>query len=477
MWHFSSSPALTLSDTDAFLNTLRTHAQFFDPQQPVSVARAPGRLDLMGGIADYSGALVLELPLACATWAAVQWAEANTVTVYSLNAKEIQSVSEVTHPLAGVLTDYATAQARLTTDPARRWAAYVAGTLTVLHQERGFSFPVGLKFFITSDVPVGKGVSSSAAMEVASMLAVCGLLGMTLEGREVAVLCQKVENLVVGAPCGIMDQMTSACGVGGSLTALLCQPAELQSAVPLPAELEVWGIDSGIRHAVSGADYGSVRVGAFMGYRMIAELAGWPMDPLGKGRVTVADPVWGGYLANITPSLWETHYRAQIPATITGADFLARYGGFTDAVTHIEPGRVYAVRQPTAHPIYEHHRVRHFRALLQQATLTDEHCRLLGELMFQSHWSYSACGLGAEGTDDLVNLVRAAGPESGLYGAKITGGGSGGTVAVLARAGSLPRIQHLAEEYAQRSGRAALVLGGSSPGAVAFGAHRLHWAA
>jgi L-arabinokinase len=95
--------------------------------------------------------------------------------------------------------------------------------------------------------------------------------------------------------------------------------------------------------------------------------------------------------------------------------------------------------------------------------------------MFQSHASYGACGLGSDGTDRLVELVRAAGPPAGLYGAKITGGGSGGTVAVLARRGSLDAVRAVANQYERETGRPAAILGGSSPGAVAFGALRLRY--
>src|SRR5439155_15401674 len=98
-----------------------------------------------------------------------------------------------------------------------------------------------------------------------------------LPPRELALLCQVVENRIVGAPCGVMDQMTAACGEENRLLALLCQPAELQGQVSLPEEIAVWGIDSGVRHSVAGADYGSVRTGAFMGYRIIADLAGIPV--------------------------------------------------------------------------------------------------------------------------------------------------------------------------------------------------------
>src|SRR5881396_4202661 len=82
---------------------------------------------------------------------------------------------------------------------------------------------------------------------------------------------------------------------------------------------------------------------------------------------------------------------------------------------------------------------------------------LLGQLMFESHRSYSACGLGSDGTDRLVELVRAAGPEHGVFGAKITGGGSGGTVAVLGRTEAESVVRELAARYATETGRAATV--------------------
>jgi L-arabinokinase len=86
--------------------------------------------------------------------------------------------------------------------------------------------------------------------------------------------------------------------------------------------------------------------------------------------------------------------------------------------------------------------------------------------MYGSHDSYSACGLGSEATDRLVEMVRAAGPSQGLYGAKITGGGSGGTVAVLGRAEAGPAVLAIARAYAEETGREPYVFEGSSPGAM-----------
>jgi L-arabinokinase len=90
----------------------------------------------------------------------------------------------------------------------------------------------------------------------------------------------------------------------------------------------------------------------------------------------------------------------------------------------------------------------------------------LGELMYQSHASYSACGLGSEGTDRLVELARGLGPARGIYGAKITGGGSGGTVAILGRRDADASIRQIADQYARETGLSPCIFSGSSPGSL-----------
>lgn len=455
----------------------RSPPNFFDGAGEVFVARAPGRLDLMGGIADYSGSLVLELPIASAAHAAVQLNDTKTIRVVSLPQSEAGGARMFEMPLADLFDgavrplEYAAAARYFKREPGREWAAYVAGVFVVLMRERQCRFERGARILIRSEVPEGKGVSSSAALEVATMQAVAAAYGIGLEPRELAFLCQRVENLVACAPCGVMDQMTSALGEADKLLALLCQPGEVKGSVALPPELAVWGIDSGIRHSVGGADYGSVRTAAFMGYRMIAEAAGLRASETGvPGHVVVEDARWGGYLANVTPSEFEERYADGLPARMSGAEFLERYGGITDAVTSVEPERWYHVRAAARHPVYEHARVTRFAELLGEGAARAAE---LGELMYQSHGSYSSCCLGSPGTDELVRLVREAGPASGLYGAKITGGGSGGTVAVLGLREAVGAVETVAKEYARRTQREPLIISGSSPGAVAFGHLRL----
>ena len=97
----------------------------------------------------------------------------------------------------------------------------------------------------------------------------------------------------------------------------------------------------------------------------------------------------------------------------------------------------------------------------------------LGELMYASHASYGACGLGSRGTDLLVDLVKAEGPTAGLYGARITGGGSGGTVAVIGRRDASPAIARVVDAYERATGYRPYLFAGSSPGVTAFGARSI----
>lgn len=435
---------------DEFLNRIE-RSRFFDRSVPVFIARAPGRLDVMGGIADYSGSLVLQRPTREATFTAIQRTNDTTIEVISTGSPQRQ----FTFNVSDIQTSYEEARFRFNRSEENRWISYIAGVLVVLVHECGMRSPSGARVFISSDVPESKGVASSAALEVAVMNAACRAFDVQIPRSQMAILCQKAENVVAGAPCGVMDQMTSMCGESDSLLALLCQPAELQEPVHVPDGIQFWGIDSGERHTVSGSDYSSVRTGAFMGHRIISTTAG--------DR--------GGYLANISVEEFEREFDSVLPEEMSGAAFIARYSGTADTVTTVDSGRVYKIRKPTAHPVYEHCRVQEFRRLLR-SSVDDIVCRRLGELMLQSHESYSACGLGSPGTTIIVDLVRSAGPAKGLYGARITGGGSGGTVAVMGRADAENAIMEIARAYETRTAHLPYVFAGSSPGAARFGVVR-----
>lgn len=264
--------------------------------------------------------------------------------------------------------------------------------------------------------------------------------------------------------------MTSACGRRDRLLRLRCQPDIVEGQIAIPPGWRFYGIDSGIRHAVTGSDYGTVRTAAFMGYRIIAESAGLPAT-IDASNVRTVDERWHGYLANISPSELESRFAAHLPEWMTGAEFLARFSGITDIVTRVQKEARYPVRQATAHPVYENARVERFAMLLDALGAPggdDSIGREMGALMGESHASYSACGLGSDGTDRLVELVAQAGASRGVFGGKITGGGSGGTVAVLGTEAAEPAVREIARVYERETGREAQVFARSGPGVMVF---------
>ena len=434
------------ADLSRFVERLRLE-RLVEPGAQIAIARAPGRLDVMGGIADYSGSLVLQRPIAEGTCAAVQRIDRPVVELISIGRPPLD-IPVATLLRDGEPIDYEAARQRFARDD-QHWAAYLVGVFLVLAHERGLRLS-GARVVIASDVPEGKGVSSSAAVETAVMQAAACALNVAVAPRDIALLCQQAENLVAGAPCGVMDQMTCVFGLPDALMALLCQPAELHAPVPLPSDLAVWGLDSGERHVVSGSDYASVRAAAFMGLRILADHLHVP----------------GGYLANLDPAEF-ARAASQLPEQLRGEEFLARYGCTSDTVTTVVRERKYLVRVATAHPVEERQRAETFRRLLPDSC--DVSRVHVGTLMYESHASYGRCGLASPGTDRLVALVKSAGPDAGLYGARITGGGSGGTVAVLSRADALPALARIADQYERETRHRPYIFAGSSPGVATVG--------
>ncbi|CAI0388032.1 unnamed protein product [Linum tenue] len=477
-------------------------ARLFNWEEEIFVARAPGRLDVMGGIADYSGSLVLQMPIKEACHAAVQKNHPSKQKLWKHAQARHHSDSDKQTPILEIVSfgadlsnrgptfdmdisdfmdgeqpiSYEAARNYFSRDTSQRWAAYVAGAILVLMTELGVRFEDSISIVISSAVPEGKGVSSSAAVEVASMSAIAAAHGLKIAPRDIALLCQKVENHIVGAPCGVMDQMASACGENNKLLAMVCQPAEVLGLVDIPSHIKFWGIDSGLRHSVGGSDYGSVRIGTFMGRKMMKSMASNKVkennsDEMGRNSTELLEAEASlAYLCNLPPHRYEGGYANKLPERITGEEFLTKYASHDDPVTVVNKDLTYAVKAPTAHPVYENSRVKAFKSLLTAAA-SDEQLSALGELMYQCHYSYSACGLGSVGTDRLVELVQMMRLSGTLYGAKITGGGSGGTVCVMGEKSvrSSEQIREIQQRYKSATGFMPYVFEGSSPGAGKFG--------
>jgi L-arabinokinase len=417
--------------------------------QPVAVGRAPGRLDVMGGIADYTGATVCEWPLADAATAAVQRRDDGRVLAVSHQAQ-----ARVDLPMREVAGAEVSAL-REALNQQRSWGRYVVGCVWWLSEQYADRLDGGVSLAVDSRVPWGAGVSSSAALEVATMAALVRLLDVPLTGLDLAVACQQVEHRIAGAACGLMDQATSVLGRQDRLLLLDCRPAgdvpaHVVDHLPLPGGVAVAGIDSGVCHDVAGDPYTDTRTAAFMAQRML----GLDEKPL----------------AEVDPAHYDRSLRQQLAESIGGGDFLARFRGIADPITTVAPGKTYRPRAAADHHVHEADRVRRFIDHLRGGSPSD--LTRAGDLMHQSHRSYGDnAGLGHRMTDRLVALLQQCGSSRGIYGAKITGGGSGGTVAVLLRddPDAWAALNEVRKAYCSETGREARLLTGSSDGAAAHG--------
>jgi galactokinase len=442
-------------------------ASFFAAGE-IWVARVPARLDVMGGIADYSGANVCEAVLGRGVLMGLQARTDRTLRIRTMHAGMKALPIETRLPLdcfksGDGLADYAEIRAFCQANPLANWAAYIVGSIFTLLKEEPVKLPYGFNLLLLSAVPMNVGIGSSAAVEIGTLTCLNSYLGLKLSPSRIAQLGQMAENHVVGAPCGIMDQTAITSGRQGCLTHILCRPGEVKGEVQIPPGTGFVGINSMVRHSVAGSPYSDTRIGAFMGKKIINDLRAR------TGRSALA------YLTELAPQELREQYASEIPEQLLGSEFLARHKTHDDPVTKISPDATYRVAGPTRHPVEENERVLKFMDALRMAQHGDEAALIsAGECMYGAHESYrDNCRLSTDEVDFLVDTVRQRGAKHGLYGAKITGGGTGGTVAVFGKLDALAKhIPEIAVEYSRRIGTMPDIFEGTSPGAVEFGARR-----
>lgn len=208
-------------------------ARFGHP--PTVLVRAPGRVNLLGGHTDYNEGYVLPAAVDRAAWVAATPLMEAVVQVVALDLGE-----ETTFALNPV------------PPPAGGWADYPRGVAWAL-AERGLR-PAGMEMALTSNVPVGAGLSSSAAVEVAFAWAWRTLSALDLDRTELALTCQQAENDYVGVRCGAMDQMAAVWGRAGHALLLDCRTLEVEPVL-LPEKISIVVADTGVRRELAGSEY------------------------------------------------------------------------------------------------------------------------------------------------------------------------------------------------------------------------------
>jgi galactokinase len=337
-------------------------------------ALAPGRINLLGEHTDYSEGFVLPAAVDRFCAAAFEPAGGDRLRLCSLDLADAFEVEP------GALDTPAAAPAAfaaLTGPGPQRWRRYALGVLIEVHRA-GLAVPAG-RLVISGDVPVGAGLSSSAALEAALYTA------LVTEGPpplEAAVLCRRAENVWAGVPCGIMDQFTSFLGRSGHALLLDCRDLSWRP-VPLPAGVRLTVVDSGVERKLADGAYARRRAELETALGILRRLAG----PLTS-------------LREVTPALFE-ELEDLLP------DPLRR------RVRHVVGAIARVPRGVTA------------------LALGDE--AAFGRLMYDCHESLARDY--EVSLPELDGIVESAARVEGVLGARLTGAGFGGCCVVLHRSG------------------------------------------
>ena len=241
---FSTMTSCLALTEESFLDLTTTSA--------THVVFAPGRVNLIGEHTDYNGGFVLPMAIDRGIFIAGRLREDGQVRLWTVPGEAAPVVLDATQPMAKG-------------EPA--WSNYVRGVLAGIQQE-GLACP-GFDAVITSNLPSGGGLSSSAALEIATATLVEALTGHTLDPVRKALLCQQAEHEFAGTPCGIMDQFAVNFGREGNLLLIDCQSQTFQHVPMKTGEVSLLVINSMVKHALNDGAYRQRREDCHAAARML----------------------------------------------------------------------------------------------------------------------------------------------------------------------------------------------------------------
>ena len=374
------APPGSSSASQPTISAARVYRMRF-PGEP-AVFRAPGRVNLIGEHTDYNDGFVMPMALGFATHVAVGPREDRALHIFSSNFDELCVHS---------LDDNKPA-------PTKHWSDYVRGVAGIL-TARGLQLR-GANLVIAGGVPMGSGLSSSAALEVATAFALLHNSSCTLDRKQIALACQQAENQYTGARCGIMDQFIACFGRAGNALLIDCRSLEWQ-LFPLRQQYRIAICNTGVKHEVAFSEYNRRRADC---EEAVAYLQ--PQLP----RIDALRDVTLSQLQELGRGMREVAFRR------------------------------------ARHVITENERVTQASGALRAGKM-----ERFGRLMLASHESLRddyevSC-------DELDIMVSLAGKIEGVLGARMTGGGFGGCTVNLVREDSVAHFQkEIAAGYESATG-------------------------
>lgn len=343
---------------------------------------APGRVNLIGEHTDYAEGFVMPVAINFATLAAISPRSDGKIVIWAENYSEEKTFDAAALPAKG----------------SKHWSDYPMGVVAILTGE-GHKIP-GFSLSLWGDVPLGSGLSSSAALEVVTALAVLSLIDASYPGPVLARLCQRVENEFVGANCGIMDQFISANGKENHALLLDCRDLSFRLA-PIPANVALVIANTMVKHSIAGGDYKTRRAES-------------------EAACAIINDHRGG-----VPFLRD--------ATL---EDLAKWGHEMEPKSYLR----------AKHVISED-----LRTVAASEALLKGDMAEVGRLMGEAHTSYSKDFEGSCAEADL--MVELANELPGLIGARLTGGGFGGcTINLVEQDKAKAFAEELGKRYEAKTG-------------------------
>ena len=356
------------------------HRDRFHAEPAIFVA--PGRVNLIGEHTDYAEGFVMPAAINFATLAGISPRADGKIVIYSENFSEEKTFAAAALPAKG----------------DTHWSDYPIGVAVTLAGE-GHKIP-GFSMSLWGDVPLGSGLSSSAALEVVTAIALLSLIGANYPGPVLARICQRVENEFVGANCGIMDQFISVNGKENHALLLDCRDLSFKLA-PIPGHVALVIANTMVKHSVAGGDYPTRRRESEAACAVIASHR--PGVPFLRDATLEDLEKWGHEMA---------------PKSLMRA----------------------------RHVISEN-----LRTVAAAEALLKGDMAKVGRLMAEAHWSYSKDFEGSCAEADI--MVELAQDLPGLIGARLTGGGFGGCTINLVEQNDAPAFaKELGNRYAAKTG-------------------------
>jgi len=437
-------------------------ANHFDRERPVFFGAAHGCLDVLGALEAEGGGTLAQMTLPGGVAAAVQLRSDGTLRIKSAQISPPVGDAEVTFNLRD-LEELAPVDAvRKIGQIAAGRASWAAGLLALFWLLKGqFKLAAGdggANVLIHGDLPIGAGQASSTALLAAAARA-------CMQARHVSLDIQSLAHTLATAEayagCAADHPQTPLPSRGHMIDALTClhprepeptllrysaQPHRFVGPVPLPEDVHIFALDTGVRYTSARSTLEELRVAAAMGLRIIETI----YRDLGQHHTPLH-----GYLTNTSPLLYRQYFRTLLPKRLRGSDFVRTFGPLAgmDNGLHAAPlltaeeldsPRLYRVRTAVDHLIAENEHAEQFVQAMEEladdssgispmdAAERQRTLQRAGRLLLASHHSYRLrLELSCREADCLVDSLMEAGPDKGIYGARITGVGGGGTVVAL----------------------------------------------